>query len=215
MYIPKRYQETRLDIMYDLIRDHPLATLITHNGQSLSANHIPMLLGADDSAFGLLSGHVARANPVWREHQPHIDVLAIFQGSNAYISPSWYTTKKETGRVVPTWNYAAVHVTGSLKFYENTDKLRAHLIKLVNTHESGFPQPWLFSDAPAAYTDKMLTSIIGFELTIRDLKGKWKVGQNQPEANQVSLKRALRSQSRSEYHDLADLLEDRKHQDPK
>ena len=186
MYIPKHFAETDVAEMHALMRANPLATLVSHGADGLSANHIPLLL-ADAAPWGRLQGHVARANPVWRDGQVSGEVLVIFHGHDSYISPSGYATKAEHGKVVPTWNYVAVHAHGELRVIDDPTWVFAQISALTATHESSLPEPWSVTDAPADYIEKMLGAIVGIEITITRLLGKWKVSQNQPAENQASL----------------------------
>jgi len=182
MYIPKHFAETDVAEMHALMRANPLATLVSHGADGLSANHIPLLL-ADAAPWGRLQGHVARANPVWRDGQVSGEVLVIFHGHDSYISPSGYATKAEHGKVVPTWNYVAVHAHGELRVIDDATWVFAQISALTATHESSLPEPWSVTDAPADYIEKMLGAIVGIEITITRLLGKWKVSQNQPAEN--------------------------------
>ena len=190
MYLPKHFTEDDIAEMHALMRAHPLATLVSHGPDGLDANHIPLLL-ADAAPNGKLQGHVARANPLWKPGRVAGEVLVVFQGDESYISPSGYATKAEHGKVVPTWNYAAVHAYGELKVIDDADWILAQVSALTATHEAALPQPWSVTDAPADYIDKMLGAIVGIEITITRLLGKWKVSQNQPAVNQASLIAAL------------------------
>jgi transcriptional regulator len=199
MYIPPHFEETRTEVMHALMRAQPLATLITLASDGITANHIPLLLSDTQVPLGTLQGHVARANPLWRDLSS-TDVLAIFQGAEAYISPSWYPTKKDTGKVVPTWNYAVVHAHAELRVVDDASWLKAHLSRLTAMHEAGFPQPWALSDAPEEYIERLIGGVIGIELSITRLSGKWKVSQNQPAENQVGVIQGL--QARRSENDL-------------
>ncbi|AIY39921.1 FMN-binding negative transcriptional regulator [Collimonas arenae] len=210
MYIPKHFDEPRVDVLHDLIRARPLSTLVTLSPDGLNANHIPLLLSTEPAPFGTLRGHVARANPVWQNFTKEIEVLAIFQGADAYITPSWYATKAETGKVVPTWNYAVAHAYGTLRPIDDAAWLRAHLEMLTAHNEAAFEQPWHVSDAPRDYTDKLITAIVGIEIVITRLSGKWKVSQNQPEKNQATVIEGLRARESQEFLDMAALVESRK-----
>ena len=148
MYLPNVFEENRVEVLHELMRTYPLGTLVTLNDDGLQANHIPFEVQREPEPFGTLYAHVARANPVWRELSRNQDVLAIFQGLQAYISPSWYRTKKETGMVVPTWNYAVVHAHGHLEPIEDPVWLRAFVEKLTRTHERGRAEPELAVVAP-------------------------------------------------------------------
>jgi transcriptional regulator len=177
MYTPKHFEETRLDILHELMRAHALATLTVMTADGLSANHIPMLVEAG-GPFGVLRGHVARANPVWREYSPQVEALAIFQGPETYITPSWFATKHETAKAVPTWNYVVVHAYGPLKVVDDRTWLKNHVTALTDKNEASRTEPWRVTDAPAEYIDRLLQEIIGIEIPIARLSGKWKVSQN-------------------------------------
>jgi transcriptional regulator len=156
----------------------------------MAANHIPMLIDSDPQPFGVLTGHVARANPVWRNGS--VPALAVFTGPEHYISPSWYPSKQEHGRVVPTWNYAVVHAHGTLTLHDDREWLRSLVIRLTETHEAQFEKPWSVSDAPPDYIDGMLKAIVGVELKIDRLEGKWKMGQNRSESDRTAAAETLR-----------------------
>ncbi len=194
MYLPKHFAETDVGVMHDLMRAHPLATLVTHSPDGLDANHIPLHLDASAGPNGTLRGHIARANPLAANPTVNRKILAIFKGPDSYISPSHHATKAEHGKVVPTWNYVAVHVHGELRLIDDRDWLLAQLHGLTAEHEGGLPRPWAVDDAPADYIGKMLGAIVGIEICIDRLVGKWKVSQNQPAVNQESLIAALDGQ---------------------
>lgn len=195
MYLPKHFAETDIQAMHQLMREHPLATLVHLGPDGLQANHIPLHLADMAAGPGILQGHVALANPLWREIAETQEVLAIFHGPQAYISPSGYATKAEHGKVVPTWNYATVHAYGHLRLVEDPAWLRTQLETLTQDHESSRAHPWALEDAPADYIDKMMSAIKGIEITLTRLEGKWKASQNQPAINQASLVTALASES--------------------
>jgi transcriptional regulator len=186
MYLPKHFAEDDVAKMHALMRAHPLATLISHGPDGLNANHIPLLL-----ADGKLQGHVARANPLWKVGNVAGEVLVIFHGHESYISPSGYATKAEHGKVVPTWNYVAVHAYGDLRVIDDPAWIFGQISALTAANEGVLPQPWAVTDAPADYIERMLGAIVGIEIGITRLLGKWKVSQNQPPANQTSLTKAL------------------------
>jgi transcriptional regulator len=169
--------------MHALMRAHPLATLVTVSSAGLNANHIPFYLSPEPAPYGTLLGHVARANPVWTDFAQNVEVLAIFHGPEHYISPSWYATKKETGKVVPTWNYVSVHAYGSLTVRDAPAWICAQIEALTAHHEAVFDKPWKITDAPQDFTEKLIGSIVGIEIVITQLMGKWKLSQNQPEQN--------------------------------
>jgi transcriptional regulator len=207
MYIPKHFDEPRIEVMHDLIRARPLATLVTLSASGLNANHIPLLLSTEPAPFGILRGHVARSNPMWSDLAKDVEVLAIFHGPDAYITPSWYASKQETGKVVPTWNYAVVHAYGRLRVIDDASWLRSQLEALTAHNEAVFPDAWAVSDAPYEYTEKLIEAIVGIEITVTKLSGKWKVSQNQPERNQASVISGLRECGNSGAASMAALIE--------
>jgi transcriptional regulator len=207
MYIPKHFEESRIEVMHDLIKAHPLATLITLSETGLNANHIPLLLSTGSSPFGVLRGHVARSNSIWLDLVKDVEVLAVFHGPNAYITPSWYASKRENGKVVPTWNYAVVHAYGRLRVIDDTVWLRSQLEALTAHSEAAFSEPWSVSDAPFEFTEKLIESIVGIEINTTKLSGKWKVSQNQPERNQASVISGLRTRGNPEATSMAVLME--------
>jgi transcriptional regulator len=178
MYNPRHFREERIPVIHELIRSHSLATLVTMSPAGLMASHVPMLIEAQPEPFGTLRCHLARANPQWRDFSPDVPALAIFSGPQHYISPLWYETTAETGKVVPTWNYAIVHAYGPLKVTEDAEWLREMVAKLTDVHESVFPEPWKVEDAPADFIAGQLKGIVGIEMPIARLEGKWKVSQN-------------------------------------
>ena len=194
MYLPKHFAETDVGVMHELMRAHPLATLVTQGPDGLDANHIPLHLDTAARPNGTLRGHVARANPLAADATVNRQILVIFKGPDCYISPSGYATKTEHGKVVPTWNYTAVHAYGELRLIDDAEWLLAQLHGLTAEHEGGLPRPWAVDDAPADYIGKMLGAIVGIEIAIDRLVGKWKVSQNQPAVNQESLITALNGQ---------------------
>ena len=187
MYIPRHNEEKRVSVMHALIVSRPLATLVTLGASGLFASHIPMILEDDGSQFGVLKGHISRANTQWRDLTPDVDALAIFAGPQHYISASWYPGKHEHGKEVPTWNYAVVHAYGPLKVIQDADWLLKHLNSLTDIHEAASPIPWKVSDAPEAFIQTLLNGIVGFELPIRRLEGKWKVSQNRNERDREAV----------------------------
>lgn len=209
MYLPKHFEEPRIETMHELIRAHPLATLVTLTSDGLDANHIPLHLVADASPYGTLQGHIARANPLWRDAKAGMETLVVFRGPACYVSPSWYATKKETGKAVPTWNYAVVHAHGTLRIVDDARWLRTQIEALTTHHEAHLPHPWSVADAPADYTEKMISALVGIEIEITRLTGKWKTSQNQPAENQAGVIEALRRSGRDEEAAMADLIEAR------
>jgi transcriptional regulator len=185
------------------MRARPLATLVTLSADGLNANHVPLLLSDEPTPLGTLRGHVARANAIWRDVAQGLDVLAVFHGPDAYISPTWYPSKAENGKAVPTWNYAVAHAYGSLRVRDDAVWLRAHLEALSRHHEAALPEPWHLSDAPRDYIDKMMAAVVGIEIVITRLLGKWKVSQNQPAQNQAGVIQGLRARARADVQSLA------------
>jgi transcriptional regulator len=173
MYIPEQFRETRPQVLHDAVRAIGLATLVTQGAGGIEANHLPLLL--ED---GVLRGHFARANPVWKNLGSNAEALAIFLGPHGYVSPGWYPSKTETGKAVPTWNYITVHAHGRMRLIEDADWLRAHVGALSDAHEAGRPAPWHLEDAPTGFINSLLRAIVGFELTVTRLEGKWKLSQN-------------------------------------
>ena len=197
MYIPKHFAETDLVRLHGLMRAFPLATVVSPGKEGLEANHLPLQLDASAGPKGTLRGHVARANPL-ASAAVDGEILVIFQGHDRYISPAGYASKAEHGKVVPTWNYTAVHAHGRLRLIDEADWLLAQVTALTAEHEAGLAKPWAVTDAPADYIAKMLGAIVGIEVTITRLLGKWKVSQNQPPANQASLVAALAGEPMAE-----------------
>jgi len=184
MHVPKVFEESDIPTLHSLIQTYPLATLVTYGKSGINANHIPFHLSSQPHPFGTLRGHLARNNPLLQDDLEHIETLAIFHGPQAYITPSWYATKKETGNAVPTWNYAVVHAYGFLRVHDDPSWLCDQLSALTDHNEASFADPWKVSDASPDYLAQLLSAIVGIELVISRLLGKWKVSQNQPPRNQ-------------------------------
>jgi transcriptional regulator len=206
MYLPAYFQESRTDVLHALMRARPLATLVTSCASGLVANHIPVETLHEPPPHGLIRGHIARANPLWREYPADSEALAIFQGPQTYISPSFYPSKRETGEVVPTWDYAVVHARGTLRFIQDTGWLRALVTRLTDTHEAPRQAPWKIDDAPPPYIEKMLSLIVGFEFSIASLTGKWKLNQNHPAANRRGVITGLHAAAGADSTQVADML---------
>lgn len=206
MYLPAQFNETRPEVMRTLMRARPLSTLVTQCDSGLVANHVPVQTLDTPKPLGCIRGHIARANPLWREYRADTQALAIFQGPQIYISPSFYPSKAKTGEVVPTWNYAVVHASGTLRFIQDTAWLRDFVAGLTATHEAQRSLPWKIDDAPAPYIDKMLSLIVGFEFSIATLSGKWKVSQNRPQADQEGVIRNLQGADDADSHEIAAML---------
>lgn len=207
MYVPSQFEQPNVDVMHGLIRAQPLATLVTLSSSGLNANHIPLHLSESPAPLGTLRGHVARANPLLEDLEQDIETLAVFRGPNIYISPSWYATKKETGKAVPTWNYVVVHAYGFLRAVNDAAWLRTHLETLTAHNEASFRERWTVADAPAEYIEKMMTGIVGLEMVITRLVGKWKVSQNQPPQNQAGVIAALKASNLPDALAMAALVE--------
>ncbi|MED5621366.1 FMN-binding negative transcriptional regulator [Ideonella sp. BN130291] len=192
MYQPRHFVQDDPTELQALMQAHPLATLVRQAPDgSLSADHIPLLYDAADGEHGTLRGHVARANPLWQELAAGAPVLAIFQGPQAYVSPAWYASKREHGKVVPTWNYAVVHAHGRFHAKDDPVWLRAFLQRLTARHEGPRAEPWQIDDAPADFTAQLLGAIVGIEIPLLRLEGKWKVSQNRPAADREGVTQGL------------------------
>lgn len=178
MYTPKAFEVTDLPMLQAAMKQSELATLVTNTTHGLVATHLPLMLDETQGEYGTLTGHVSRANAQWRESDPEAEALIIFLGLDAYVSPNWYPAKQETGRVVPTWNYASIHAYGRITFFEDAERLRTVVTELTKKHEASFPAPWQVTDAPATYIDSQLKAIVGFECRITRLEGKQKFNQN-------------------------------------
>ena len=191
MYNPPHFKEDRSEIIRAAIRQSRIATLVTQGADGFDASHVPMLLDDEPAPHGRLIGHISRANPQWRTATPGAAALAIIMGPEAYISPAWYPTKRETGKVVPTWNYVAIHAHGALRFFHDADRLLALVTRLTETHEARRAEPWAVSDAPPDFIQSQLKGIVGFELDIARLEGKWKMSQNRLKQDRVGAREGL------------------------
>lgn len=207
MYHVPKFHEDRIEILHALMTAHPFATLVTTGPDGPVANHMPLVLHRDAGPHGTLRGHVARPNPLSGNHDPATAALAIFQGPDSYISPAWYPAKQVHGKVVPTWNYAVVHARGPLRFVEDQDWLRAHLEELTNRQEHDRPEPWAVGDAPDDFIARMLKGIVGIELLIEQLVGKWKVSQNRGDEDRAGVARGLREERSGSGEAMARLVE--------
>jgi transcriptional regulator len=199
MYTPKHFVETRVDALHGLIRAYPFATLVTRAADGLTANHLPF-----ERVGEVLHGHVARGNEL--AQLDGAQVLLVFQGPDGYISPNWYPSKHETGREVPTWNYAVVHVHGRLRVIDDAAWLRRLLETLTDHHEAGQPQPWKISDAPDDHIEKSLRAIVGLEVAIDRIEGKFKLSQNHPARNRAGVIAGLRERDGDGDAELAALM---------
>lgn len=203
MYNPAPFAENRPDVLHAFIRAHPLGTLIT-NG--LEATHLPLFLDAD---AGFLRCHMARANAHWRRLESGGRVLAIFGGVDHYVTPNWYPSKREHGKVVPTWNYTAVHVTGNARLFEDAPSLLRHLRELTDSHEAGFAKPWSVTDAPPNYIEGLAKSIVGIEISVDHIEGKWKLSQNRSVADREGVIEGLESLDSAAAREMAKLMRER------
>ncbi|MEF0863940.1 MULTISPECIES: FMN-binding negative transcriptional regulator [Rhizobium] len=215
MYQPPHHREDDLGTQHALIRAHPLGLLITAGNGGLIANLVPFHLKTGLSPKGTLQAHIARANGQWREIQAGAPVLVVFQGAESYITPSWYATKQETGKVVPTWNYAVVQVRGNARVIDDPAWLRAQIGMLTGENESGRPQPWTVDDAPPDFIAAQLKGIIGIEIDIETIDGKWKVSQNRPAADRQGVAQGLDGIDSGSAAEMAELVRryDRQKQD--
>lgn len=193
MYAPSHFAETRVEVLHGAIEEAGLGTIVTTAAGGLCASHVPLLLDPEPAPLGRLIGHQARANPQWRSTPSGSAALAIVMGPDAYVTPSWYATKRETGRVVPTWNYVAVHAHGAIRFFEDRERLLDVVARLTERHERSRPVPWNVHDAPPDYLDRMLDGIVGVELAIARLEGAWKASQNRTDADRRGVEAGLRA----------------------
>ena len=207
MYIPSTNAEHSPEVIFDFIEAHPLGILVTDSAEGLFATHLPLLLDRTRGAHGTLQGHVARANRQHAISAPETEALVIFSGADAYISPSFYPSKAEHGKVVPTWNYVAVHAYGRLQFNAGPDFLRRHVGRLTTHHEATRATPWSVEDAPVDYIDQMLRAIVGVEIEITRLEGKWKMSQNRSAADIDGVVAGLGASDDERERDVADMVQ--------
>ena len=212
MYQPSAFREERLETLHALIRAHPLATLITAGSDGIIANFVPFILvdaGAVDTGHkGTLRAHIAKANDQVEALRAGSETLVVFHGPEAYITPSWYASKKEHGRVVPTWNYAVVQVRGTPRVIDDADWVRTQILALTSTQEGRRPEPWSVSDAPESFIDGQIKAIIGVEIPILTIEGKWKVSQNRSAADRQGVYEGLRTEGINE--EMARLMAEKK-----
>lgn len=198
MYIPAHFAVTEPESLHRIIRDNPLGILVTPIASGLDANHIPFEFDPAVGKLGLLTGHVARANPVWQSALDETEVLVIFRGNEGYISPNWYPSKHETHRQVPTWNYEVVHAHGVLTVQDEEKFVRGVVARLTRTHEAGEPKPWKMGDSAPEYIDGMLKAIVGIEVAITRLEGKAKLSQNREARDRQSAAQTLIRQGQTQ-----------------
>lgn len=207
MYIPNHFKLDDTAVLQQHIRACNFGVLILADEQGIEANHLPFHLQAGEGdGLGRLQCHMARGNPAWQRLQQATRVLVVFQGPHAYVSPSWYPAKAETGRVVPTWNYLAVHAVGTARIRQEADWLMQHLHHLTDQQEAVMPEPWRVDDAPADYVERLRAGIVGVEIVIDALSGKLKASQNHPESNRAGVKAALAAATGSLGADFARLM---------
>ncbi|HEV2566590.1 MAG TPA: FMN-binding negative transcriptional regulator [Microvirga sp.] len=209
MYQPPHFREDDLAVQHALIGAHPLGLLLTFGSAGLEANPIPFVLDASASALGTLKAHLSRANAQWRNVDPEQEALVVFQGPETYITPSWYAAKREHGKVVPTWNYAIVQARGLLKVRDDPDWLRQQITAMTDLQEAPRAEPWAVGDAPTSFVAAQLKGIVGVEIEITRIEGKWKVSQNRPEADRLGVSAGLRLSRDDASHRMAELVDAR------
>lgn len=198
MYLPAHFAETRPEELLRIIREHPLGMLVTPGEAGMDADHIPFEFDPGAGANGVLTAHVARANPLWQRCPTGTQVMVVFRGAQAYISPGWYPSKHEAHRQVPTWNYEAVHVHGTLTVRDDERFVRGLVARLTRRHEAAEPQPWKMGDAPPDYIDSMLRNIVGIEIAVSKMTGKSKLSQNKDERDRLGAADALAARGQAE-----------------
>jgi transcriptional regulator len=193
MYLPQHFEETRAEELHRVIAEYPLGALVVRGPQGLDANHLPFELHPELGERGHLLAHVARANPVWKESKDGDEVLVIFRAAEAYVSPNWYPSKHEFHRLVPTWNYQAVHVHGTLRIRDDERFVRGVVARLtrVNEKRTGAEKPWKMTDSAPEFIDQMLANIVGLEIAITRMVGKWKLSQNRETRDRENAAREL------------------------
>lgn len=218
MYLPAHFAQTDPAVLRGLMEAHPLAMLVTHGQAGLTADHVPLEwvsadagdagdVGDGADAHGLLRGHVARANPLWRD-AAGTEVMAVFRGPQAYVTPSWYPSKAQTHKVVPTWNYTVVHAHGTLTVVDDAPWLRQLVGRLTDTREAARAAPWSVDDAPPDYVQQMLRAIVGIEIRITRLVGKWKISQNRNDADRLGVADGLVEEPAADAAAMAALVRD-------
>ncbi len=206
MYVPEHFREHRVECIEAVIRDHPLATIVVFVEDRFEANHIPLILYGNEHNAKVLQGHVARSNSLATYARQAASYLAVFQGGSAYISPNWYPSKKEHGKVVPTWNYVAVHVHGRMRAVDDVAWIRDQMDRLTQQQESRFEVPWSIDDAPTEYVQRMAQGVVGIELSIERIEAKWKTSQNQTTENRTGVIEALSHSSRDSDRHMAEIV---------
>jgi transcriptional regulator len=205
MYIPPAFKDDDIDNIRAAIRDARLANLVTSTADGLVATPLPLLLDENEGPHGTLYGHVAKANPQWRM-PPIGEALAIFMGPEAYVTPSWYVTKQETGKVVPTWNYIAVHAYGPVEFFQDSERLLDVVTRLTNRHEKPRADPWAVGDAPADFIAAQLRGIVGVRIPVTRFESKRKMSQNRPAGDRLGVAAGLAASEHSRDREVAALI---------
>ena len=206
MYRPPHFDETRVDVLHRAIEAHSLGLLIRTGSEGLTADSIPFLVAAGPAEFGRLQAHVARSNPLWQELADGNEVLVVFQGPQHYITPGWYATKAETGKVVPTWNYVMVQAHGRVTIRDDAEFVGTQIRALTERHEAGRSKPWAVDDAPAPFVAQQMRAIVGIEIEITRLIGKWKVSQNRNVADRTGVIVGLAGETDADASDMMDLV---------
>lgn len=206
MYTPAAFRDDDTHSLHRLMDETRLAILVTHDENGMQASHLPLLLRSDQGANGTLYGHLARANPQWRALQAGAQVMVIFPGADAYVSPAFYPAKAEHGKVVPTWNYLAIHAYGTAEVFSDAQRLLEVVSGLTHKHEANRASPWAVADAPADYIDKMLGAIVGFALPIERLEGKRKLSQNRSAEDINGVREGLSASSDARDREIAQLM---------
>jgi transcriptional regulator len=205
MYVPPAFRDDDIDSIRATVRAARLACLVTATAEGLIATPLPLFLNEAEGELGVLYGHVAKANPQWQS-EPNGEALAIFMGPEAYVTPSWYATKQETGKVVPTWNYVAVHAYGPVEFFQEPERLLDVVTRLTNIHETPRAQPWSVSDAPADFIASQLRGIVGLRIPVKRFEGKRKMSQNRPEADRIGVASGLAASEKPQDQEVAPLI---------
>tara|TARA_B100000780_G_scaffold117032_1_gene82139 strand:+ start:564 stop:1187 length:624 start_codon:yes stop_codon:yes gene_type:complete len=203
------FHEDRIEVMHKMMAEHPFATVVSAATGGLSADHIPLVLRGGPTKKGCLRGHIAAANPLWRDTESEIQILAVFQGPQSYVTPFWYPLKQTDGKVVPTWNYVVVHAHGTLRFKRESQWLMDHLAELTRRRESRRAAPWVISGAPDAFIASQLKGLVGFEVEIKSLLGSWKLCRNKKAADRQGVALGLVSKDNNEAAAVSRLVQDR------
>ncbi len=205
MYVPPAFREDDLPTLYALMRETPLANLVTATDEGLMATPLPLFLAPDEGPYGTLYGHLARANPQWKQ-QSLGEAMVLFTGPEAYVSPSWYASKEEHGKVVPTWNYIAVHAYGPAEFFDDADRLLEAVTRLTDLHERRRAAPWAVTDAPVDFIRAQLRGIVGLRLPITRIQGKRKMSQNRSAEDRAGVAAGLTASDWNADREVAALI---------